>query len=284
MTLGEKIRQVRLERGLTQKQLAGDRITRNQLSQIENDLAQPSMRTLEYLAAGLGVDAGWLMTQEDGDAAQARLTEARDLFREGRWAECMERTGTLTGEEALLMRSICARRVAEQALGDERFSEAGAYAEQALECYARCLYPEPSLQIAAAGISARCAAAEKRDTGEAFEAYRQIFLQQQTGVQYHLTMARYDLEQEHIQAAEREIWSIADLPEESRAEYLILRGRIAAKKEQYENAILYLQQAREVEGLSRLLRRELLLALERCYSETQQYKQAYECAAAQREL
>ena len=29
---------------------------------------------------------------------------------------------------------------------------------------------------------------------------------------------------------------------------------------------------------------ELLLALERCYSETQQYKQAYECAAAQREL
>ena len=268
MTLGEKIRQVRLERGLTQKQLAGDRITRNQLSQIENDLAQPSMRTLEYLAAGLGVDAGWLMTQEDGDTAQTRLTEARDLFREGRWAECMERTGTLTGEEALLMRSICARRLA----------------EQALECTARCLYPEPSLQIAAAGISARCAAAEKRDTGEAFEAYRQIFLQQQTGVQYHLTMARYDLEQEHIQAAEREIWSIADLPEESRAEYLILRGRIAAKKEQYENAILYLQQAREVEGLSRLLRRELLLALERCYSETQQYKQAYECAAAQREL
>ena len=196
----------------------------------------------------------------------------------------MERTGTLTGEEALLMRSICARRLAEQALDDERFSEAGAYAEQALECNARCLYPEPSLQIAAAGISARCAAAEKRDAGEAFEAYRQIFLQQQTGVQYHLTMARYDLEQEHIQAAEREIWSIADLPEESRAEYLILRGRIAAKKEQYENAILYLQQAREVEGLSRLLRRELLLALERCYSETQQYKQAYECAAAQREL
>ncbi len=63
-----------------------------------------------------------------------------------------------------------------------------------------------------------------------------------------------------------------------------MRGRIAAKKEQYENAILYLQQAREVEGLSRLLRRELLLALERCYSETQQYKQVYECAAAQREL
>lgn len=284
MTLGEKIRQVRLERGLTQKQLAGDRITRNQLSQIENDLTQPSMRTLEYLAAGLGVDAGWLMTQEDGDAAQKRLTEARELFREGRYAECMERTGTLTGEEALLMRSICAYRLAEQALNDERFSEASAYAEQALECNARCLYTNPSLQIAAARVSARCAAAEKKEAQAAFETYHQIFLRQQASVQYHLTMARFDLEQEHIQAAEREIWSIADLPEESRAEYLILRGRIAAKKEQYENAILYLQQAQEAEGLPRLLKRELLLALERCYSETQQYKQAYECAAAQREL
>ena len=58
MTLGEKLRRTRQERGLTQKQLAGERITRNMLSQIENDLAQPSMRTLEYLADALGVEAG----------------------------------------------------------------------------------------------------------------------------------------------------------------------------------------------------------------------------------
>ena len=77
MTLGEKIRQVRLERGLTQKQLAGDRITRNQLSQIENDLAQPSMRTLEYLAAALGVTAGWLLADDASDEAAERLPRAR---------------------------------------------------------------------------------------------------------------------------------------------------------------------------------------------------------------
>ena len=64
MTLGEKLRRTRQERGLTQKQLAGERITRNMLSQIENDLAQPSMRTLEYLADALGVEPGWLMMQE----------------------------------------------------------------------------------------------------------------------------------------------------------------------------------------------------------------------------
>ena len=49
MTLGQKLKQTRLARGMTQSQVVGDRITRNMLSQIENDLASPSVGTLEYL-------------------------------------------------------------------------------------------------------------------------------------------------------------------------------------------------------------------------------------------
>ena len=55
MTLGQKVRQARIRAGLTQEQAAGGRITRNMLSLIENDLSAPSMKTLEYLAAALGV-------------------------------------------------------------------------------------------------------------------------------------------------------------------------------------------------------------------------------------
>ena len=62
MTLGERVRQTRLARGMTQKALAGTQITRNQLSLVENDQAQPSLRTLEYLAEQLGVEPGWLLT------------------------------------------------------------------------------------------------------------------------------------------------------------------------------------------------------------------------------
>ena len=83
MTLGEKLRRTRQERGLTQKQLAGERITRNMLSQIENDLAQPSMRTLEYLAAMLNVDAGWLLSGEDGGGAAVQPQLHRGLVRGG---------------------------------------------------------------------------------------------------------------------------------------------------------------------------------------------------------
>lgn len=284
MTLGEKIRALRLERGLSQKQLAGDCITRNMLSQIEHDQAKPSMRTLEHLARMLAVDPGQLVAQTQQSAEQAALAQARALYRAHDAAGCLSLLSSAEGEEANLLRARCALALAKQALDDERFESARPLAEQALAASAESLYPDAALQITAAQILARCAAALKDGADAAFERYRQTYQQLQTGVEYHLTLARFALEQEHIQAAEREIWSIAELPDAARAEYLILRGRIAAKKEQYENAILYLRQAEEAGPLPKLLRRELLSALERCFRETEQYKQAYTCATALREL
>ena len=51
MELGEKLRLARQEAGLSQRQLCGDVITRNMLSQIENGSAKPSMETLRYSAS-----------------------------------------------------------------------------------------------------------------------------------------------------------------------------------------------------------------------------------------
>lgn len=61
MTLGQKIRELRLSKQMTQKELAGDFITRNMLSQIENDSATPSMKTMDYLAATLGKPIGYFV-------------------------------------------------------------------------------------------------------------------------------------------------------------------------------------------------------------------------------
>ena len=99
-------------------------------------------------------------------------------------------------------------------------------------------------------------------------------------MRYHFTMARFHLQQEHIQAAEREIWSIAELPDAQRAEYLILRGKIAVRREQYENAALYFHQAQEL-PLQRLLERELYEGLEVCCRELGDYQQAYLYASKQ---
>ena len=89
MTLGQKLRQTRLSKGLSQSQVAGGCVTRNMLSQIENDQASPSMRTLEHLARALDVSVGWLLSDEQTDAALEKMRRARTLFREEDYAGCL---------------------------------------------------------------------------------------------------------------------------------------------------------------------------------------------------
>ena len=90
MTLGQKLKKARLDRGLTQAQVVGDRITRNMLSQLENDLASPSVGTLEYLASVLGVQAAWLLADEKEEEAAGRTERLRACYRSGDWAGCLE--------------------------------------------------------------------------------------------------------------------------------------------------------------------------------------------------
>ena len=80
MTLGQKIKEARLSRGMTQKELVGDYITRNMLSKIENDSATPSVRTLEYLAGALGLPTGYFLSDavvSDGTAPGSWCSSCR---------------------------------------------------------------------------------------------------------------------------------------------------------------------------------------------------------------
>lgn len=46
MNLGEKLKQLRRLRGVTQKELAGNFLTRNMLSQIERGVAMPDRKSV----------------------------------------------------------------------------------------------------------------------------------------------------------------------------------------------------------------------------------------------
>ncbi len=65
LTLGQKIKSARKELGLTQAELVGDRITRNQLSLIENGINNPSIPTLEFLAERLGRPVSYFLSDDD---------------------------------------------------------------------------------------------------------------------------------------------------------------------------------------------------------------------------
>ena len=79
MELAQKLKQARLEAGLSQKALCGDRITRNMLSQIENGSARPSMDTLRFLAAGLGKPLSYFLEDDAVTSPNQALMEKMRL-------------------------------------------------------------------------------------------------------------------------------------------------------------------------------------------------------------
>ena len=88
MTLGEKIKAARLEAGLSQRQLCGEEVTRNMLSQIENGNARPSMDTLAYFAARLGKSVSFFLEEQAlCSPNQTLMAEARAAVQAGRGAE-----------------------------------------------------------------------------------------------------------------------------------------------------------------------------------------------------
>lgn len=108
MTIGQRIREVRMEKGLSQRQLAGEQITRNMLSQIEHDLAAPSLSTLQYLSRQLEVPVSVLLGESVPDSAQA----ARRLMDAGQYAAALDLLQSAAGP------LLCCMEECYQKLGD----------------------------------------------------------------------------------------------------------------------------------------------------------------------
>ena len=92
--IGEKIKELRLKKGMTQAELAGDTITRNQLSQIENNGSLPSIPTLLALAKRLEAPAAYFLT-EAGDLGTFRkigaMEKIKRLYADGEYARCLSK-------------------------------------------------------------------------------------------------------------------------------------------------------------------------------------------------
>ena len=142
MELGQKLRQARLKQGLSQKELCGDRITRNMLSLIENGSATPSMDTLLYLAGRLGLPLSALLEEDP-------LEQARQDYQEGRFAEALAALEGSRQPEAVLLTSLCKLSLAQQELRRGNLPHARQLLEQVEDgCYDFLLEREKSLLLA----------------------------------------------------------------------------------------------------------------------------------------
>jgi transcriptional regulator with XRE-family HTH domain len=79
MNIGERIRELRISKLMTQADLAGDHITRNMLSCIENGSANPSLSTIVYIAGRLGVPAGFLLAEQGDEMAYRKMSNLSNI-------------------------------------------------------------------------------------------------------------------------------------------------------------------------------------------------------------
>ncbi len=157
MNIGQKIRDARTKRGMTQRELAGSDFTRELISQIESGRCQPSLKTLTILAQRLGqtiqdfippsdsanhIDVRALLSVVD-QCLQANLVDAAFLCAKEALRACATETDELTIAQAgfYLGRSHLALREWIPACGDIalfwihqcEFDKAKAMYEEALD-------------------------------------------------------------------------------------------------------------------------------------------------------
>jgi tetratricopeptide (TPR) repeat protein len=91
--LGERLRQLRVAAGLTQGELAGERFSKEYVSQIERGKTRPTRSTLEWLAGRLGVDEGYLangITDDQRSRVEAALARAEALLESAQNEKALE--------------------------------------------------------------------------------------------------------------------------------------------------------------------------------------------------
>jgi tetratricopeptide (TPR) repeat protein len=93
LRLGERLRQLRVAGGMTQAELAGDRFSKEYVSQIERGKTKPTAETIRWLADRLGVEAGYLANGVDADErgrVEAALARSDALLEARRNEEALE--------------------------------------------------------------------------------------------------------------------------------------------------------------------------------------------------
>ncbi len=116
LRLGERLRQLRVAAGMTQTDLAGDRFSKEYVSQIERGKTRPTRETIGWLAERLGVDQGFLangVSADERGRVDAALARAGALLEARRNDEALEEFETIrsavlaTGLAELESRALC---------------------------------------------------------------------------------------------------------------------------------------------------------------------------------
>ena len=183
--LGERVRTLRVSAGLTQTQLAGERFSKEYISQIERGKTRPTEATVEWLAQRLGVDPVLLssgISTDQRTKLEAALARAEALSAAHRYEEAVEayrevrsdvastgarslELGALTGEAWALQEVGQVKEAIELLLRAREITERDGHSElelaDVLYRLAVCRYKLSSLSTAIALFDQALALAER---------------------------------------------------------------------------------------------------------------------------
>lgn len=269
MTLGEKLKQARLEAGLSQRQLCGAEVTRNMLSQIENGTAKPSMQTLSYFAARLGRPVSFfleetavcspnqqLMAQVRAAVADSRGKDAAVLLAGYRHPD------PVFDAEAQLLSRLAVLLQAENALEKGQTLYAAALLDEAGDFEGG--YCAPELQRRRLLLLGRAAPRRRKEVCDALPGLDEELLLR--------ARAALDVGEEARCAALLESAQNREDPQ-----WNFLRGELYLAAGQYAEAAAHYHRAEDAYAQTCAPR------LERCYKELGDFRMAYEYACRQRQ-
>lgn len=268
MELGRKLRQARLDAGLSQRQLCGTEITRNMLSQIENGSARPSVDTLCYLAARLGKPVSYFL-EEDAvvSANQAVMARARAAWEAGNAGEVLQALNSYRAPDAVfdmekqLLEALAVLSSARDALADGRQR-----------------YAAELLEKLGALKNGYCAAELERERllllAKARPELRQDICRALPALDEELCLRAADALEQGDYARGAALLDAAEARESP--EWNFLRGEAYLAGRQYARAAQCYHRAEKA------FPEQAAPRLEQCYRELEDYKQAYFYACRQK--
>ncbi len=271
MELGVRIRQARLEAGLSQRQLSDGIVTRNMLSLIESGKARPGMDTLMAFAARLGKSTGYFLDREAVlSPNQNIMSDARRFYTAGNREAALERLAeyrrpdSVFDDEKNLLEAQCLMAMANNVL------------TRGQTVYARELLEKAGRQ---GRLSAYYTDAMERQRlcllfRVAPDQAQTLWEQMPEGMDAELLLAATAMYQK---AQYRRCAVLLEAVTERTGHWYLLRGKVALQEKSYQDAARLLRMAESEHP------KQTAPLLEQCCRELGDFKGAYEYALKQRE-
>jgi len=286
MDIGKKIKKLRTEKLMTQSELAGNEITRNMLSRIENGAALPSLGTIVYLAEKLGVPSGYLLSEGEEEFIYHKTSVMKNIRRayvDMNFELCRDICTSSFDEyddELELILTDCCVGVAEEYIRNGRLHEACGFLDEAVVHSKNTMFDTTTqINSVSAMFELLKYISPALDSYEIDTMFSEEMLHPSV---FGNILCKYitvilDIEKHGAFSNDIKNFASGKLSEMDKLYSLHLDARFMINKEDYEGALSVLKQVIDSETVPQRLLLYLACAdMEICCRETGDYKGAYE--------